>query len=196
MLLPAERRGRGPARPRLTWEKYSSEMRAAHSMLCSSGRQGLDTSAHLISMRLMRVRFSGVLSILFMAACSLSVSYSTRGIQAIARGPLVPGPVALRGPTANTVRRCRISPSGAPETMLRRLSIELGPSRDKGAKQGRAVAAAEGSPELEVSAPPFSLARSSHSKPFSQLPFLSVLSLSFSLGKNSKTDFNFYLNRV
>lgn len=70
----AERRKPAPRRACLTWEKYSSEMRAAHSMLCSSGRQGLDTSAHLISMRLIRVRFSGVLSTVFMAACSLSVS--------------------------------------------------------------------------------------------------------------------------
>lgn len=42
------------------------------------------------------------------------------------------------------------------------------------------------------SAPPF-LAHYSHSKSFSQLPFLSVLSLPLSLDKRSKTDLNFYL---
>lgn len=56
-----------------TWQKYSSEMRAAHSMHCSRGRQGLDTSAHLISIRLIRARFSGVLRAVSMASWSSSV---------------------------------------------------------------------------------------------------------------------------
>ena len=43
-----------------TCKKYSSDILLAHSMHRSRGRQGLATSAHFISMRLMKVRFSGV----------------------------------------------------------------------------------------------------------------------------------------
>lgn len=39
--------------------KYSSEMRPAHSIHCSLGLHGLEMSAHFISMRLIRIRFSG-----------------------------------------------------------------------------------------------------------------------------------------
>jgi hypothetical protein len=44
----------------LAWLKYSSAMRRAHSMHMLSGRVGLDTSAHLMSIRLMTGTFSGV----------------------------------------------------------------------------------------------------------------------------------------
>lgn len=43
----------------VTCAKYSSEMRPAHSIHSSSGRQGLEMSAHLMSMRFTRIRFSG-----------------------------------------------------------------------------------------------------------------------------------------
>ena len=43
-----------------TCRKYSSDILLAHSMHIGSGRQGLATSAHLMSIRLMKVRFSGV----------------------------------------------------------------------------------------------------------------------------------------
>lgn len=54
-----------------TWAKYSSEMRPAHSMQSSRGLQGLATSAHLISIRLINRRFSGELRILACPSQSL-----------------------------------------------------------------------------------------------------------------------------
>lgn len=45
----------------LTWLKYSSAIRRAHSMHMLRGRVGLETSAHLISIRLTRMMFSWVL---------------------------------------------------------------------------------------------------------------------------------------
>lgn len=54
-----------------TWAKYSSEMRPAHSMQFSRGLQGLATSAHLISIRLINKRFSGELRILACPSQSL-----------------------------------------------------------------------------------------------------------------------------
>lgn len=78
--------------------------------------------------------------------------------------------------------------------------MEPGPWLDQGAKRGRGrcdTAAPPAPPRgrggpTGRSAPPF-LAHYSHSKSFSQLPFLSVLSLPLSLDKRSKTDLNFYL---
>ncbi len=54
-----------------TWAKYSSEIRPAHSMQSSRGLQGLATSAHLISIRLINRRFSGELWILAWPSQSL-----------------------------------------------------------------------------------------------------------------------------
>lgn len=51
-------------------------MRAAHSMHCSKGRQGLDTSAHLIIIRLISVRLSGALSIMWTAPVCGSLSWN------------------------------------------------------------------------------------------------------------------------
>lgn len=61
-----------PEQPHLTCAKYSSEMRAAHSTHSSRARQGLDTSAHLTSMRLTRARLSGALSMASTAPGSAS----------------------------------------------------------------------------------------------------------------------------
>jgi hypothetical protein len=43
-----------------TWLKYSSAMRRAHSMHKFKGLVGLETSAHLMSIRLTRITFSDV----------------------------------------------------------------------------------------------------------------------------------------
>ena len=43
----------------MTCRQYSRAMRLAHSTQSVTGRAGLETSAHLIIIRLMSVRFSG-----------------------------------------------------------------------------------------------------------------------------------------
>ena len=45
----------------ITWEKYSSITRNAQSLQVSRGRAGLETSAHLISIRFRIATFSGEL---------------------------------------------------------------------------------------------------------------------------------------
>lgn len=57
--------------PHSTCAKYSSEMRPAHSMQSSCGLQGLEMSAHLISIRLTRMRFSGDVRTLLTDSSSL-----------------------------------------------------------------------------------------------------------------------------
>lgn len=54
-----------------TCAKYSSEMRPAHSIQSSWGLHGLEISAHLISIRLTRIRFSGDVRILLTDSSSL-----------------------------------------------------------------------------------------------------------------------------
>ena len=54
----------------LTCSQYSSAIRLAHSIHRLTGRQGLDTSAHLMSIRFMRTLFSGVASWEMMEALS------------------------------------------------------------------------------------------------------------------------------
>lgn len=45
-----------------TWQKYSSDILKAHSLHKYLGRAGFAMSAHLINIRLISVRFSGVFS--------------------------------------------------------------------------------------------------------------------------------------
>lgn len=43
----------------ITWSQYSCAIRSAHILHRGRGLAGLETSAHLISMRLINIRFSG-----------------------------------------------------------------------------------------------------------------------------------------
>lgn len=55
----------------VTCAKYSSEIRPAHSIQSSWGRHGLEMSAHLISIRFTRMRFSGDVRTLLTDSSSL-----------------------------------------------------------------------------------------------------------------------------
>lgn len=172
-------------------------MRAAHSMQYCRGRQGLDTSAHLISIRLIRVRFSGVLSIVFIISWFLSVSWNMSGIQSNQNGTLGAKP-SLTG-----LSHCKHKKSTSQDKDLMKqcqgyLSIELGLSFYTGENQGSVIF----QQDLEVEGSTRGWYICCSLFPCLFLLFLSLnlshrclffsSSLSLPLGKNSKTGFVFY----